>query len=182
MHPHGPRWLRHSGRNMPAELVHGQMRWNTAGKSVCANVFLSYAVRNEWIWNQNFLYTNRPFPNGHHGLCPHFYNSAFTNKFVAVPKKTTCYQRTLPRDAISYSPNMRMGYWQALDPNYDTTEKTFYAITTRDYPFNSDVLSDSENHVWKWLLDEWALFHTGGTKTKRRLMFNEPGRTMMEYK
>lgn len=82
---------------------------------------------------------NRPFPNGNHGLCPQFYNSAFTHKFLAVPKKDTCNQTLTPRDATSFSPNMRMGYFQTLDPQWKTKEKTFYAITTKDYPFNGDL-------------------------------------------
>lgn len=89
---------------------------------------------------------NRPYPNGHHGLCPQFFNSAFSNKFMAVPKKLTCNQRLTPRDATVIPPNMRMGYWQTLDPNYDTKEKTFYAMTTRHHPFNL-YAPDNENHV-----------------------------------
>lgn len=31
-----------------------------------------------------------PPPMGSHGLCPYFYNSAFRNRFPAVPRPATC--------------------------------------------------------------------------------------------
>lgn len=90
----------------------------------------------------------RPFPNGNHGLCPQFYNFAFTNVFEAVPKIKACNQGLTQRDAKIWSPHgLRMGYFQTLDPEYDTNEKTLYCITTRDAPFNSEIPTDKTNKV-----------------------------------
>lgn len=48
-----------------------------------------------------------PPPKGSHGLCPYFYNSAFTHNFYAIPKPKECSSR---RFATSWPENFKMGY------------------------------------------------------------------------
>lgn len=88
------------------------------------------------IFNIHVLHC-RPFPNGNHGLCPVFYNSAFDHVFAAVMKNETCQQALVDRDAVPIAlETARMGYWQ----NYlnNVSEITFYAKTTRDPPYNEE--------------------------------------------
>lgn len=49
-----------------------------------------------------------PYPLGSHGLCPYFYNSAFSNQFVAIPKPAHC--STSQRLPPKISDGMAMGY------------------------------------------------------------------------
>lgn len=76
----------------------------------------------------------RPFPHGNHGLCPTFYNFAFNHTFLAVDKDKTCRQPVNERDALQFGNKtvIRMGYYQKTDLN----GVNFYAITSRDPPFN----------------------------------------------
>lgn len=78
-----------------------------------------------------------PFPNGNHGLCPVFYNYAFSHVFAAVEKSETCRQTLNDRDAINLPRNhsIRMGYFQNLT-NSKLNEVNFYSFTSRDPPFN----------------------------------------------
>lgn len=80
----------------------------------------------------------RPFPNGNHGLCTQFYNSAFDNLFVAVEKNKTCRQRLNERDATDLPPDkvIRMGFYQNVHHMPELNGVNLYAITTRDSPFN----------------------------------------------
>lgn len=49
-----------------------------------------------------------PYPLGSHGLCPYFYNSAFENKFIAIPRPASCsISNRLPSNV---SVDMAMGY------------------------------------------------------------------------
>jgi len=47
-----------------------------------------------------------PFPMGSHGLCPHFYNKAFTNDFVP----NNFYNCSSPRMLTNFSSDVKMGY------------------------------------------------------------------------
>lgn len=49
------------------------------------------------------------YPKGSHGLCPYFYNSAFQNKFYAVPKPNHCNSQN---EAKTYPFGYRMGYME----------------------------------------------------------------------
>jgi Lipase len=48
------------------------------------------------------------YPYGSHGLCPHFYNSAFINAFEAIDRPAMCSH--IGRTASSWPPGYRMGY------------------------------------------------------------------------
>lgn len=80
----------------------------------------------------------RPFPLGNHGLCPVFYNSAFSNIFAAVEKSDTCRQAINDRDAIKLPRNrtIRMGYFQNVTQLAKLNGVNLYAATSRDPPFN----------------------------------------------
>lgn len=49
-----------------------------------------------------------PYPLGSHGLCPYFYNSAFSNQFFAIPKPAHC--STSQRLPPNIPDGMAMGY------------------------------------------------------------------------
>lgn len=96
--------------------------------------------------NQNWLMGNcgesqvaqRPYPNGNHGLCPQFYNSAFNNVFAAVEKGKTCHQPINERDATDLPSDkvIRMGFYQNVYNIPELNEVNLYAMTSRDSPFN----------------------------------------------
>uniref|UniRef100_T1DIE1 Putative triacylglycerol lipase n=1 Tax=Psorophora albipes TaxID=869069 RepID=T1DIE1_9DIPT len=71
-----------------------------------------------------------PYPKGSHGLCPYFYNSAFTHEFRAIPKPKEC---TSFRAATHIPTDFRMGY---LSDANSTIIGDFYARTTKHYPYN----------------------------------------------
>ena len=50
-----------------------------------------------------------PSPKGNHGLCPHFYNSAFEHDFFAIENIYNC--RSL-RTAQNIPPYFKMGYME----------------------------------------------------------------------
>lgn len=56
------------------------------------------------VFNINFLFK---FLLGNHGLCPYFYNSAFTNDFYATENIYECSSR---RTATNYPEFFKMGY------------------------------------------------------------------------
>lgn len=53
-----------------------------------------------------------PFPKGSHGLCPYFYNSAFTHRFYAVPMPRNCKSN---RFAPNWPLGFRMGYFCEME-------------------------------------------------------------------
>ncbi|XP_062560039.1 pancreatic triacylglycerol lipase-like [Armigeres subalbatus] len=73
-----------------------------------------------------------PFPKGPHGLCPHFYNSAFTHRFLAVPKPNNCYSN---RYALRWPLGFRMGYFCDMESG---VHGELFAATTKNYPYNED--------------------------------------------
>ncbi|XP_058454946.1 pancreatic lipase-related protein 2-like [Malaya genurostris] len=74
------------------------------------------------------------YPKGSHGLCPHFYNSAFEHDFYAVPKPDACssvrYTGIWPR-------GYKMGYFS--DTSSDV-EGELFSPTTKYYPYNNDTV------------------------------------------
>jgi hypothetical protein len=48
-------------------------------------------------------------PEGSHGLCPHFYNSAFTHDFLATDNVFHCISQ---RMALSIPKRFKMGYME----------------------------------------------------------------------
>lgn len=72
-------------------------------------------------------------PFGSHGLCPHFYNSAFEHDFCAVEKPLVCLSNRVVYDV----PNRyRMGYME----NRTLVRGDLFALTSDKYPYNVDVL------------------------------------------
>lgn len=72
--------------------------------------------------------TNPPF--GSHGLCPHFYNSAFKHPFYAVKQPRQCRSRN---PASHWPTKFRMGY---LGAHKSSVQGDLFALTSREYPFN----------------------------------------------
>ncbi|XP_058822932.1 pancreatic triacylglycerol lipase-like [Topomyia yanbarensis] len=75
-----------------------------------------------------------PFPKGSHGLCPFFYNSAFTHNFYAVPMPKGC---TSSRYTGCWPRGYKMGYFS--DMNSDI-QGEFFSPTTKFYPYNDDTV------------------------------------------
>lgn len=48
-----------------------------------------------------------PYPKGSHGLCPHFYHSAFYNDFFAIKKPVACISNM---EASMPLKGIKMGY------------------------------------------------------------------------
>lgn len=101
------------------------------------NCFLYVFLIKKFIFVTN-VWLVRPFPLGNHGLCPVFYNYAFSNIFAAVDKGDTCRQSKNDRDAINLPRNqtIRMGYFQNQLKSTKLNEVNLYAVTSRDPPFN----------------------------------------------
>lgn len=60
-------------------------------------------------------------------------------------KNETCRYAINSRDAIISTKNsLRMGYWQTINNDNNLLEKNFYAITTRDSPFNNNISETDE--------------------------------------
>ncbi|KXJ72242.1 hypothetical protein RP20_CCG018528 [Aedes albopictus] len=72
-----------------------------------------------------------PFPKGSHGLCVHFYNSAFSHHFYAVPKPKNCKSN---RFAATWPVGFRMGYFCEMERSSKVYGELF-AETTKKYPF-----------------------------------------------
>jgi hypothetical protein len=54
-----------------------------------------------------------PPPYGSHGLCPYFYNSAFSNDFLAVEKGSQC---GAGKAALIWPRSFKMGYMELRKP------------------------------------------------------------------
>ena len=78
-----------------------------------------------------------PYPKGSHGLCPFFYNSAFENNFYAVTKSPACLST---KQAKSWPTKFKMGY---LEDRFVNVTGEFFAETTKAYPYNNDITSNS---------------------------------------
>ncbi|GAB0097672.1 hypothetical protein DMENIID0001_133370 [Sergentomyia squamirostris] len=75
-----------------------------------------------------------PYPKGSHGLCPYFYNSAFKNAFIAVPRPNHCPVPPAPgKMALEYPENFQMGY---MEIRKHKVFGTLYAVTSKNYPYN----------------------------------------------
>jgi Lipase len=71
-------------------------------------------------------------PMGSHGLCPYFYNSAFTNAFEAIPRPDFC--PVLPNTAASWPAGFKMGY---METRKAQVKGNLYAATFRNPPYNA---------------------------------------------
>lgn len=69
-------------------------------------------------------------PYGSHGLCPHFYNSAFDNNFFAIDKPFECLSN---REALKLPMGFKMGY---LENRTSQVRGDVYARTSDKYPYN----------------------------------------------
>ncbi|KAG4073841.1 hypothetical protein HA402_014046 [Bradysia odoriphaga] len=84
-----------------------------------------------------------PYPLGSHGLCPYFYNSAFSNQFHAIPQPATCpTSKRLPMHPLV---GISMGYvFNDLSEVNDTTGYDYYANTYKMPPYHTDVEKEME--------------------------------------
>ncbi|CAO1409365.1 unnamed protein product [Diamesa serratosioi] len=71
-----------------------------------------------------------PSPKGNHGLCPHFYNSAFENNFFAIENIYNC--RSL-RTAQNIPPYFKMGY---METRKNEVLGDLFSPTAECYPYN----------------------------------------------
>ncbi|KAJ6641405.1 Pancreatic lipase-related protein 2 [Pseudolycoriella hygida] len=79
-----------------------------------------------------------PYPLGSHGLCPYFYNSAFTNPFHAIPKPENC--PTSDRLPPIIPDGMAMGYvFNDLSLVNETVGYDYYAHTFKRKPYHLDI-------------------------------------------
>lgn len=69
-------------------------------------------------------------PYGSHGLCPHFYNSAFDNNFFAIEKPFECVSN---REALMLPMGFKMGY---MENRTSQVRGDVYARTSDKYPYN----------------------------------------------
>lgn len=69
------------------------------------------------------------FPLGHHGLCPYFYNSAFTSDFVS----NNYYGSTSTRLATNITSDVKMGY--RGDFNRTLVQGDIFIATAKYPPF-----------------------------------------------
>lgn len=70
---------------------------------------------------------------GHHGLCPHFYNSAFDREFVPNGVgKATCPLTKLANMTLCYGQGARMGY---LNKAVSPACRGEYFIKTTTLPY-----------------------------------------------
>lgn len=92
-----------------------------------------------------------PPPFGSHGLCPFFYNSAFHNKFKAIPRPTSCSftDRAVPQSILE------RGYYMG----YNETRSRYawcccclnLMIMCDLFLFNSEVIGDLYANTYRWL-------------------------------
>ncbi|CAG9808811.1 unnamed protein product [Chironomus riparius] len=71
------------------------------------------------------------FPRGSHGLCPKFYNSAFTNNFYATENMYRCPSR---RVAVNVPKNFKMGY---METRKNKVFGDLFSPTSECYPYNN---------------------------------------------
>lgn len=71
-----------------------------------------------------------PYPLGSHGLCPHFYNSAFEHNFTA----NNFYQCASRRPAKNMSEDFKMGYEKT--PEDMATLGDIFVPTGKAFPWN----------------------------------------------
>ncbi|XP_055603067.1 uncharacterized protein LOC129751538 [Uranotaenia lowii] len=100
-----------------------------------------------------------PYPKGSHGLCPHFYNSAFERSFVPVKKPSDCESS---RPVLEWPVGLRMGYFCNISetgvlslPNGITGD--LFSPTAKAYPYNDETALKAEcekmkTNSWKDLL------------------------------
>lgn len=69
-------------------------------------------------------------PFGNHGLCPHFYNSAFENDFCAVHKPKSC---SSSRAVTTIPKKYKMGY---MENRTSLVRGDLFALTSEKYPYN----------------------------------------------
>ncbi|XP_058454945.1 lipase member H-like [Malaya genurostris] len=77
-----------------------------------------------------------PFPKGSHGLCPYFYNSAFTHNFYAVPKPKDC---SSSRYTGSWPSRFRMGYFSDMN---STFQAELFSPSSKYYPYINDTVAN----------------------------------------
>lgn len=70
------------------------------------------------------------FPRGSHGLCPRFYNSAFTHDFYATQNIYRCPTR---RFAVNVPKNFKMGY---METRKNGVYGDLFSPTSDCYPYN----------------------------------------------
>lgn len=85
-------------------------------------------------------------PMDSHGLCPFFYNSAFTHNFYASQNVYNC----IAPDIAEYPENFRMGY---MEQRKLSVRGILFCPTTDSYPYTqflknfTESFSESENHL-----------------------------------
>lgn len=103
----------------------------------CINTSRDKGTRNHNC-HQNFLMGKcgmsqlaaGPFPLGSHGLCPHFYNSAFAHNFTA----NNLYKCASERLAKNIPDNFTMGYMKT--PKELTILGDIFVPTSKEFPWN----------------------------------------------
>ncbi|XP_055539473.1 lipase member H-like [Wyeomyia smithii] len=87
-------------------------------------------------WNMGQCGKEQPasgrYPKGSHGLCPYFYNSAFTHNFYAVPMPKSCSAR---RVTSTWPDGFKMGYFCDMESGF---EGELFSLTTKEYPYNDE--------------------------------------------
>ncbi|XP_058826876.1 pancreatic lipase-related protein 2-like [Topomyia yanbarensis] len=85
-------------------------------------------------WNMGNCGRDQPaagaYPKGSHGLCPYFYNSAFSNEFRAIRKPNECFSFRAVR---KWPPGFRMGYFTDVESGVNGD---LFASTTNAFPYN----------------------------------------------
>lgn len=141
MHSHGGWRFWNAREKLPSKLANGQLWWIAGrGKVISNQCSIAFCFPNQRFsfLRSGFGAPLRPFPNGNHGLCPKFYNSAFKYYYPAVKKNKICGQTIDVRDASDWphDGSFRMGYFQKIDAKAaNLNEKNFYCNTTRDPPY-----------------------------------------------
>lgn len=75
-------------------------------------------------------------PKGDHGLCPHFYNSAFKNDFLAMENNNNC---TTDNAVADWPEGYRMGY---NEKRKHLVQGDLFASTTKLYPYTRGNLTE----------------------------------------
>ncbi|XP_065080224.1 uncharacterized protein LOC135703043 [Ochlerotatus camptorhynchus] len=78
-----------------------------------------------------------PFPKGSHGLCPYFYNSAFSHSFYAQPKPMNCNSN---RYASTWPPGFKMGYFCDMERSVGVLYGEQFASTTKKFPYTDEKM------------------------------------------
>lgn len=76
-------------------------------------------------------------PKDNHGLCPHFYNSAFTHNFYATKNSYGCVEG----DKAEYPQNYKMGY---NEDRKSSVRGVLFCPTTFSYPYTSNTRNLTE--------------------------------------